>query len=92
MFGDLWFALTALFVSHGISFYTNFLGRGEYHRRNIQAQMAKPYKRVAIMHVTIIFGGGITLMLGTAIPVLLLLIALKIIVDVRAHVKEHVPI
>ena len=41
------------------------------------------------MHIVLIFGGGLALVLGDAAPVLMLIIAAKIWVDLRAHLKEH---
>lgn len=89
MFMTLWPALLALFLSHGYSFVVNFLGRFEFESRSVNDQMMEPYKRIVFMHLVLIFGGGLTLVLGSATPVLLLVIALKIWVDVRAHIKEH---
>jgi hypothetical protein len=89
MFTQLWPALAALFASHALSFFTNFLGRKEYLSRTIQTQMSEPYKRIIFMHLVLIFGGGLTLVLGESTPVLMLAIAVKIWVDVRAHLKER---
>jgi hypothetical protein len=91
MFVQLWPALLALVVSHGFSFFANFLGRREYVGRTLRTQMHEPYTRIIIMHVTLIFGGFIILGLGTALPVLVLLIAFKIAADAKAHVRQHVP-
>jgi hypothetical protein len=79
----------ALVVSHGISFYSNFLGRKEYVGRKAQEQMAEPYKRIIVLHVTIIFGGWFIMLLRSPVPALVLLIALKTAVDLRAHRREH---
>ena len=89
LFYALWPALTALFISHGLSFFQNFINRGEYRERTVKDQMSEPYSRIIFMHVVIIFGGGLTLVLGDATPVILLIIGLKILFDVRAHLKEH---
>ena len=43
----------------------NFLGRREYVGRKLGRQMSEPYKRIVIMHVTIIFGGMLTIDCGT---------------------------
>ncbi|MCG8413662.1 MAG: DUF6498-containing protein [Pseudomonadales bacterium] len=82
-------ALLGFFLSHGISYFTNFRGRHEYIGRNVGAQMGQPYKRIIIMHITIIFGGFLVMLLETALPALLLLIVLKLSADLRAHLKEH---
>lgn len=89
VFVPLWPALLALFVSHGISFYSNFLGRQEYVGRRAQDQMSEPYKRIIILHVTIIFGGWAILLLRSPLPALVFLVVLKILADLRAHRKEH---
>jgi hypothetical protein len=87
----LWPALLALLLSHGLSFFYNFLGQGEYRGKSMREQMAEPYGRVMIMHVTVIVGGGLSLMLGSPDAALLLLVALKVAADVTAHRKQHRP-
>jgi hypothetical protein len=82
-------ALAAFFISHGISYYVNFLGRREYEGKEIGAQMGEPYKRIVIMHLTIIFGGFLVMVFGSVLPALLLLIVLKLGADLRAHIAQH---
>ena len=89
MFLPLWPALLALFLSHGYSFMVNFIGRGEYRNRTLNKQMSEPYTRIILMHLVIIFGGALSAAVGEATPTLVLLIAAKIAVDLRAHLKEH---
>jgi hypothetical protein len=89
IFLPLWPALLALVVSHGISFFLHFIGNREYVGNSMSALTAAPYKRVIIMHVTVILAGWIVLALGTPVPAMLVLIVLKLIVDVRAHRREH---
>jgi len=91
MFAILWVALAALVISHGISFYTNFLGRREYAGRSINKQMSEPYSRIMLMHVVIIFGGALSLIIGSPTPVLMGVILLKVVVDVRAHLIQRMP-
>lgn len=85
----LWPALLALLVSHGISFFTNYLGRKEYKDRSIKDQMSEPYSRVVLMHFVIILGGGLAMILGSPTIILLLIIAGKIVLDVRAHISQR---
>ena len=82
-------ALAALFISHAFSFYKNFLGRHEYRGRTLNQQMTEPYSRIIFMHLVLIFGGGLSMVLGNPAPVLILVIGLKIYFDVRAHLKQH---
>jgi hypothetical protein len=89
IFLPLWPALAALVVSHGISFFLNFIGDREYEGNSMSALMAAPYKRIIVMHLTVIVGGWIVLALGTPAPALIVLVALKVIVDTRAHRREH---
>jgi len=89
LFTGLWPALLALFASHAFSFFSNFLGRREYAGRKVNDQMGEPYGRIVFMHLVLIFGGGLSILLGNPAPVLLIVIALKILFDVRAHLKQH---
>jgi len=89
LFYTLWPALAALFISHGFSFYKNFMGRQEYRGRTLNQQMTEPYSRIIFMHLVLIFGGGLSLILGNPAPVLILVIGLKIYFDVKAHLKQH---
>ena len=89
LFLAIWPALLALFVSHGYSFFHNFLGRQEYVGRTIKKQMSEPYSRIIFMHLVIIFGGGLSMMLGDSTLVLMGVIVVKTIVDLRAHLKQH---
>ncbi len=88
-FVDLWPALLALVVSHAVSFALNFIGRREFAGRSAREQMGAPYRRIIAMHLTIILGGFLVLAFKAALPALLLLIAIKLSADVRAHLGEH---
>lgn len=85
----LWPAFLALLISHGISYYTNFLKTQKYKSRKIAYQMQEPYRRIVIMHLTLIFGGFLTLGLGTGLGALLLLLGMKIVADLRGHISQH---
>jgi len=89
LFTGLWPALLALFASHAFSFFANFMGRREYAGRRVNDQMGEPYGRIVFMHLVLIFGGGLAMMLGNPAPVILIVIALKIFFDVKAHLKQH---
>jgi hypothetical protein len=89
LLAPLWSAILAIFISHGVSFFGNFLARREYIARKSNDQMAEPYRRVMVLHVTLIFGGFAVMSLGQPIFALLLLVALKIAVDVHAHLRER---
>lgn len=85
----LWIPLLALLVSHGASYVMNFLGDGEYRRTSGKDLMIAPYRRVMILHVTIVGGGFLVSWLGEPLHALALLVVLKIVIDVAAHLAEH---
>jgi hypothetical protein len=85
----LWLPAGILAASHLFSFLWNYLYRGEFRRAELKALMHKPYTRVILLHVTILFGGMAALALGSPVWALVLLIALKTLIDVVAHAREH---
>lgn len=86
---NLEWGLLALTASHVVSFVTNFIGRGEYRRRSVGALMFAPYGRVVVLHLAILGGGFLAMSLGAPTSALVILILLKIVVDLGAHVIEH---
>jgi Family of unknown function (DUF6498) len=79
----------ALAASHGISFATNYLGRGEFRTATPQGQMMSVYGRVLVLHLTILIGAFLAIRLGNPIGVLLVLVAGKTILDLVLHLREH---
>ena len=51
--------------------------------------MMRPYKRILLMHVAIIFGGVLITKLGSPVALLCVLILLKIALDLWLHVRSH---
>lgn len=92
IFVPLWPALVALFLSHGVSFVVNFVGRRERRGMTLTTLMAAPYSRVVLMQLTVIFGAWMALALHNPTPALVLLVVLKIGADLYAHRRErHLP-
>lgn len=81
--------ILALSVSHGVSFAVNFVGHKEYERVSLSEQMVAPYGRIMVMHITIILCAFLLNLFGSPQITLVLLVFLKIIIDVFAHLKEH---
>ena len=86
---NLPFAMLAIFLSHGYSFITNYLGKGEYRQYTLTKLMTTPYSRVVILHIALVIGGLLTVALESPTVVLLLFILLKIMMDLGAHLREH---
>lgn len=79
----------ALFLSHGVSFVQNYLLKGEYKTAKPNELMGSPYRRVFVMHISIIAGGFLTMAIGSPAPLLVVLVILKTILDVNLHNREH---
>lgn len=86
---DFFVAIFLLFVSHGISFFTNFIKNKEYQRTIPIIEMFKPYTRIVIVHLTIILSALVTTWLKQPIWPLIVLIALKITLDLKMHEISH---
>ena len=82
-------AILALFFSHGVSFVYNYLLKGEYTTAKPKELMGKPYARIVIMHIAIIAGGFLTMMLGSPVGLLVVLVIGKILLDIKLHLREH---
>jgi hypothetical protein len=82
-------AVIALVISHGASYYLNFLKGGEYRRVSPQGQMFAPYGRLVVLHLTIIFGGIAISFLGAPQIAIVILVALKTALDLGFHLAEH---
>lgn len=78
-----------LFLSHGVSYVMYFLLRGEYRWISPNEQMFRPYGRVVVMHLTIIFGGILVTRFGAPVLALLVMIGIKIAIDLVAHFRSH---
>jgi hypothetical protein len=92
----LWLAFAALFLSHGASFYMNVLrpmhsAKDDPRHKPLPASdiMMTPYGRIIVMHVTILVGAFLVELFKTPLAAFVLLIALKIVADVTAHVRTN---
>jgi hypothetical protein len=85
----LGWAVVSLVVSHGLSFYWNYLGNGEYQRASLNTLMMQPYSRIVVLHLTVLFGGWIVMAVGSPLPALVLLAVVKTAADLRSHTAER---
>jgi hypothetical protein len=83
------YAFLSLCLSHGVSLVYNFFIGGERERISGQQLMSAPYSRIVVLHLAVLFGAWGVMLLNSPMPLLLLLIAGKIALDVSAHIKEH---
>lgn len=85
----LWLALAAIAGSHLYSLFANFFGTGEFRRTYPALLMARPYGRIVVLHVTILVGGFLITLAGSHVTMLLVLIAVKTLIDYRQHDRER---
>lgn len=83
------YAIPALAISHAASFAWNYIKKEEYARADLAMLMAAPYVRVGILHVVLVAGVVVAPILGTDGVGLALLVAVKIVADLFAHLVEH---
>lgn len=82
-------AVIALFLSHLIAFYLYFIKPGEYNHTTAEVYMMRPYKKIVIMHLTIIFGAFALFISGFKSAVFIIIwIGLKILFDLKIHIGE----
>ena len=82
-------AALGLLISHGVSFFHNFLWGGEWRDADPRLEMAKPYPRMIALHVAIVLGAFVTILLGSAAGILVVLVLLKTALDAGLHLAGH---
>lgn len=82
--------ILSIIVSHAISFFYNFLYKSEYEVVSPQHYFTQPYKRIIPIHLVIIFGGMLFID-NDSPPIILtlILVGVKIIIDLFAHIGAH---
>ncbi len=83
------FGVVGLAISHAVSFWMNYLGRGEYRILSPAVVMMQPYGRLVIMHLTILVGAFVSISIGTPFGSLLVLVVLKTALDLAFHLRQH---
>lgn len=81
--------VAVLFLSHGFSFMQNYLGKKEYSSFTAMKLLIQPYKRILILHLTVIAGAVPIMMYGSPVLLLCALVLFKIGMDILLHMKER---
>ena len=82
-------ALPFLFASHGLSFALNWMLGGERDTSTAMAEMASPYTRVVVLHLTILIGAFAVALLGAPVWALVVMVGVKTAFDLGAHLAER---
>lgn len=85
----LFLGVIALLASHGVSFKLNYLDRREFDKVSSLEQMFVPYLRAVPVQVAIVIGAIAARSWGESALALAGLAAVKIVVDLLAHFKNH---
>ena len=82
-------ALVGLVAYHAVSYRINYLGQCEYEHNGPVTLMIEPYRRVLVLHVTVILGAFAIVELGVPVAALVVMVLVKTLLDLRGHLKEH---
>jgi len=82
-------AVAGLLISHGISFFRNFIGHGEYLKSHVMFEMFRPYPRIVVLHLGIIIGGIATMLFGSPLILVIILMIGKTLLDAKLHLFSH---
>lgn len=82
-------AALSLFISHGISYLENYIGKNEYLRVTPISQIFTPYIRIFAMFIGAYVGGYITTSIGSPKIALILTVFLKLFLDIISYQKLH---
>lgn len=82
-------SIMALIVSHGISFYRNYVLSGEYLTATTSDEMFRPYKRIVMLHVCIIAGIFLVAIFGSPKILVILFVLAKTGLDAIVHSFSH---
>jgi hypothetical protein len=81
--------VVVIILSHALSFCVNYIGQGEYRKYSPQELMAAPYGRIIVLHLTVLLGAFAAVAIGAPWPAVALLVLLKTVIDLAAHVAER---
>ena len=89
MGGEALWTLGALVFSHGFSYVRNYLIPGRFRETTAVKEMFKPYPRIVVIHVAILFGAVAIQSLGSPMILLVILVAGKTALDLGLHLMAH---
>lgn len=82
-------ALVALTAYHLLEYWYGYVGKREYERVSSMAQMFAPYPRVLVLHITILAGAFLVFSSGQPVALVVLLVALKTIIDLGLYTASR---
>ncbi len=77
------------FLTHGMSFYFNFIGGEEYKTVSWETQLGKPFLRAMPMWIAALVGAIIGGFFNTAAIAVIFVLPVKLALDVLGHFADH---
>jgi hypothetical protein len=85
----LYFSLISMFVSHGVSYVLNYLGKKEYESKSTDDLFWAPYSRIILIIMTVWLSTGIAFFFDQSVVTLITMVLLKTAADLFSHMFEH---
>jgi len=86
---DVALAAVGFVAYHAVSYHRNFVAGREFERNGPVTLMIEPYRRVLVLHVTIVFGFFAVGSVGAPVGALVVMVLAKTALDLRGHWREH---
>jgi hypothetical protein len=86
---NYWVPAMMFFVTHGLSFFRNFIGRREYHNTDWEKQISQPFLRAFPMWAAAFVGGIFGSFFTHAAFAAAFVVPVKIALDLLGHFAEH---
>lgn len=82
-------AAVGLAAYHAVSYRINYVGGREYERVGPVTLMVEPYRRVFVLHLTVVLGAFAVAWIGAPVGALAVMVLVKTALDLRGHWREH---
>ena len=83
-------AFIGLFISHGVDYFKNFIGKKEYVNRTFSKQMVEPYKGILIINSVLLSVAMFSWKTTGSHPFMLFfMILLKVLVELKLFEQDH---
>ncbi len=76
-------------VSHGISYWQNFIAGGEFNKVSPIDMMLAPYSRIVVMHLTVLAAGFVFAIFSLNRFFRIIIIIIKTVIDYRLHSRQN---
>ena len=84
------FAMIALLIHHGVSYFVHFIGKKEYLKFRMDQMIMIPYKRLVLTHVVVLIFGLVLNAFGiTSAWMVSIFFLTKMWIDYQRHRAEH---